>query len=85
MTEAEGGSQVGFVMGKAKLAQRPDQTIPRLELSAAILAVELADLISDELDCKLDHSKVVLGYIYNESRRVYVYVSNRVNRIRRSS
>nr|XP_024655484.1 uncharacterized protein LOC101465727 [Maylandia zebra] len=91
VTDAEGHSQVGFVMGKAKLAPRPDQTIPRLELSAAVLAVELADLISDELDCKLDHttfytdSKVVLGYIYNESRRFYVYVSNRVTRIRRSS
>ncbi|XP_017275504.2 uncharacterized protein LOC108249317 [Kryptolebias marmoratus] len=91
VTDAEGNCQVGFIMGKAKLAPRPDQTIPRLELSAAVLAVELADLIADELDLKLDctifhtDSKVVLGYIYNETRRFYVYVSNRVTRIRRSS
>lgn len=91
VTDAIGDSQVGFVMGKAKLAPRPGQTIPRLELSAAVLAVELADLISEELDLELDNttfymdSKVVLGYIYNETRRFYVYVSNRVNRIRRSS
>ncbi|KAK7905231.1 hypothetical protein WMY93_017838 [Mugilogobius chulae] len=91
VVDTEGNCQVGFVMGKAKLAPRPDQTIPRLELSAAVLAVELADLISDELDIELDNtmfytdSKVVLGYIYNETRRFYVYVSNRVNRIRRSS
>lgn len=30
-------------------------------------------------------SKVVLGYIFNESRRFYVYVHNRVQRIRRST
>ena len=30
-------------------------------------------------------SKFILGYITNESRRFYVYVSNRVERIRRSS
>lgn len=67
-------------MGKAKLAPRPDQTIPRLELSAAVFAVDLADLISNEVDIELDNttfytdSKVVLGYIYNETRRFYVYV-----------
>ena len=30
-------------------------------------------------------SRVVLGYITNETRRFYVYVSNRVERIRKSS
>lgn len=91
VTDSAGNNQVGFVMGKAKLTPRPEQTIPRLELSAAVLAVELADLISAELDLQLDattfhsDSKVVLGYIFNETRRFYVYVSNRVLRIRRSS
>lgn len=91
VTDADGNKQVGFVMGKAKLAPRPEHTVPRLELCAAVLAVELADLISTELDLHLDavtyfsDSKVVLGYVYNESRRFYVYVSNRVLRIRRSS
>lgn len=78
-------------MGKAKLTPRPEQTIPRMEVCAAVLAVELADLISEKLDIQLDStpfytdSKVVLGYIYNEVRRFYVYVSNRVIRIQRSS
>ncbi len=76
---------IGFVMGKAKLAPRPEHTVPRLELCAAALAVELADLISAELDLQLDaityysDSKVVLGYICNETRHFYVYVSNRYN------
>ncbi|XP_034396072.1 uncharacterized protein LOC117735512 [Cyclopterus lumpus] len=91
VTDSAGNNHVGFVMGKAKLTPRPEQTIPRLELCAAVLGVELADLISAELDLQLDattfhsDSKVVLGYISNESRRFYVYVSNRVLRIRRSS
>lgn len=78
-------------MGKAKLAPQSDPTIPRLELCAAVLAAEMADFIQEELDLKLDavkfftDSKVVLGYISNDTRRFYVYVHNRVQRIRQSS
>ncbi|KAM6948701.1 importin-13-like [Aplochiton taeniatus] len=48
-----------------------------------VLAVEVAELIQDELDLKLDaikffcDSKVVLGYIHNQTKRFYVYVHNR--------
>ncbi|XP_026005436.1 uncharacterized protein LOC113010547 [Astatotilapia calliptera] len=89
--DVEGKCHVGFIMGKAKLAPLPFHTIPRLELGAAVLAVEIAELLVKELDVSLDSlkfytdSKVVLGYIYNESRRFYVYVSNRVERIRKFS
>ena len=39
----EAQCHVGFVVGKAKLAPHPEHTIPRrLELCAAVLAVELA-------------------------------------------
>ncbi|XP_011487025.2 uncharacterized protein LOC105356652 [Oryzias latipes] len=83
--------EVGFVMGKARLTPQSEPTIPRLELCAAVLAVEMADLIKTELDIQFDKvnfytdSKVVLGYIYNESKRFYTYVHNRVQRIRQSS
>ncbi|XP_047671761.1 uncharacterized protein LOC125145112 [Tachysurus fulvidraco] len=89
--QKDGQVEVGFVMGKAKLAPLSEPTIPRLELCAAVLAVEMADLIKDELDLELNDikfftdSKVVLGYIYNESKRFYVYVHNRVQRIHQSS
>lgn len=82
---------IGFVMGKSKLAPQSEPTIPRLELCAAVLAVEVAELIQDELDLKLDSikfytdSRVVLGYIHNQSRRFYVYVHNRVQRIRQTT
>lgn len=78
-------------MGKAKLTPPDEPTIPRLELCAAVLAVEISDLILYEMDFKPDSvkffcdSKVVLGYIHNESMRFYVYVHNRVQRIRQSS
>lgn len=70
-------------MGTPKITTRPEQTIPRLELCAALLGVELSDLISGELDFWLNNtnfymnSKVALRYIYNQTRCFYVYVSNR--------
>lgn len=72
--QKDGKVEVGFIMGKAKLAPLSEPMIPRLELCTAILAVEMADLIQDELDLKLDaikfytDSKVVLSYICNESK-----------------
>lgn len=82
---------VGFVFGKCKVAPKSGHTIPRLELCAAVLAVELGEMLSKELNLPLEDityysdSKVVLGYLSNERRRFYVYVCNRVSRIRKSS
>lgn len=87
-TYVDGHHEVGFVLGKAKLAPQPELTVPRLEVCAAVLAVET---IIHEIDLKLDavryftDSKVVLGSIHNERRRFYVFVSNRVQRIRQVS
>lgn len=44
---------VGFVMGKSKLALYPMHTVPHLELCAAVLAVELAEVIQSEMDIEL--------------------------------
>ena len=91
VTDEEGHIEVGFVLGKAKLAPSSEPTIPRLELCAAVLAVEVAEFVKEEIGQKLDKvtlytdSKVVLGYICNDSRRFYVYVHNRVQRIRQST
>lgn len=86
----EGEVKVGFVMSKAKLSPRSEPIISRLECGA-VLAVEMVEHIPDELDHKPNaerfycDSKVVLGYICNESRRFFVYVHNRVQRIRQST
>lgn len=75
----------------AKLAPQSAHTIPRLELGAAFLAVEIADLVTSELDLSLHavkfytDSRVVLGYICNQTRCFYVYVNNRVQCIRKTS
>lgn len=77
---------MGLDMGKSKLASQSEPTIPRLVLCAAVLAVEMADLIHDELDLRLDFtSKVVLGYIYNESKCFSVYIYNTVQTKRKNS
>ncbi|KAM9771204.1 uncharacterized protein ACBT44_004535 [Syngnathus typhle] len=90
-TNEDGQIHVGFILGKAKLSPPSEPTIPRLGLCAAVLAVEMAELIVQEIDLPLDavtfycDSKVVLGYIHNQSKRFYVYVHNRVQRIRQST
>ncbi|XP_026058968.1 uncharacterized protein LOC113043670 [Carassius auratus] len=39
LTDRDGHSEVGFLLGKARLSPKPDITIPRLELCTAVLAV----------------------------------------------
>ncbi|XP_039866234.1 uncharacterized protein LOC120720577 [Simochromis diagramma] len=91
LTNKNGETEFAFIFGKAKLAPKPDLTIPRLELCASVLAVEVGELIRDEMDIQISNmrffsdSKVVLGYIYNEARRFHVFVNNRVQRIRRAT
>lgn len=73
------------------MAPKHGTTIPRLELCAAVLAVEVAESIQRNLDYPLDNlqfysdSKVVLGYTNNQTRRFYVYVANLYQRIRKST
>lgn len=80
-------AHIGIIVGESKLAPQSGPTIPRLELCAAVLAVEMAELIHDKLDLRLDStkfytdSKVVLGYIHNKSKHFYVYVHNRIQHI----
>ena len=90
-TDENGHTHIGFVMGKSKLAPHPPHTVPRLELCGAVLAVEMAELITEELDTDIHKvtfytdSRIVLGYINNDNRRFYVCVTNRVTRIRKST
>ena len=84
-------SNISFVLGKSKVAPSSGHSIPRLELCSALLAVELWEIVSKQLDVSnaevkfYSDSKVVLGYISNSAKRFHVYVSNRVFRIRQVS
>lgn len=90
-THEDSHSEVGFIMGKAKLAPAPENTIHRLELCAVVLSGELSELFTEELDMKIDRttfytdSKVVLGYINNQHRGFHVYINNRVQRVKQST
>ncbi|RXN37743.1 hypothetical protein ROHU_001758 [Labeo rohita] len=64
----DGQCHVGFIMAKSKLAPYPAHTVPRLELCAAVLAVELAELITEELDLNLTAVK-----FYTDRKKVHVF------------
>lgn len=57
VVQEDGKVEVGFILGKAKLAPQSEPIIPRLELCAAVLAAEMADFIQEELDLKVDAVK----------------------------
>lgn len=77
-----------FIMSKTRVAPLKQLSIVRLELQAAVLAVRLVDTLLRELPSLAQaqvtywsDSKVVLGYIANESRRFSTFVANRVAEI----
>ena len=80
-----------FVMGKSRVAPLKPITIRRPELTAAVCSVRMSQEIRRELEYQIDEdfywtdSKVVLGYISNESRCFHVFLSNRVQEIQNST
>ncbi|XP_074620876.1 uncharacterized protein LOC141879485 [Acropora palmata] len=80
-----------FVMGKARVAPLKPVTVPRLEITAAVASVKTSTQLQQELqyeDVKevfQTDSKVVLGYIANETRRFHIFVANRVQQIQEHS
>lgn len=69
-----GDVHVGFVIRKSKIAPLQTTIIPRLEICAAVLGTELAQTVFKHLDIDRDaatyytDSKVVLGYLNNQTR-----------------
>lgn len=80
-----------LVMGRSRVPPSKVTTIPRLELSAAVVAVRTGDMLKKEFEIEISEerywtdSKVVLGYISNEARRFHVFVANRVERIKQGT
>ena len=93
VTSIQGNTHLGFIARKSKLSPQHCHTIPRLELCAAVLSTELAAFVLKQIDVSIQkvnfytdiNSRIVLGYIYNETRRFHTYVANRVQRIRQHS
>ena len=88
LTNQSGQTHCSLLMGKARVVPLKPITVPRLELSAALLSVKVGLLLDHEIEYEnLEHiywtdSKVVLGYLSNEARRFHVFVANRVQQIK---
>ena len=84
----KGKIHCSLVLGKASVASVKMVTIPRLELTAAVVLVRVSEMLRQELQYEgvqeifWTDSKVVLGYIKNDSKRFHVFVANRVQQIR---
>lgn len=75
-----------FIMGKSRVAPLKPVTIPRMELTAAVVAARMDKLWRKELRLQLQDSVFwtdstsVLKYIKNETSRFRVFVVNRSQR-----
>ncbi len=86
MSDDDGQAHVTFVAGKSRLAPHEHVTIPRLELTAAVVGVRLAKLMQTELGkgditYQID-STTLLQSIANERQRFPVFIANHVRVIR---
>ncbi|XP_028410841.1 uncharacterized protein LOC114533508 [Dendronephthya gigantea] len=84
LEEASGNVHIAFVMGKSRLAPLREISIPRLELTAAVLSVRLSTIIREELDMSIQKtyywtdSMSVLKCINNQTKRSHTFESNRL-------
>jgi len=80
-----------FVMGKSRVAPMKQQTIPRLELCAAVTAVQLLRIVLREHHFNADKlyfwtdSTTVLSYLRDTSKRRPAFEKNRIATIRKHS
>ena len=75
-------------MGKSRVVPKKFISIPRLELTAALLSVKMACMLKKKLDINCadevfwNDSKVVLGYITNTVKRFRTFAANRVQQMK---
>lgn len=87
------GSKIhsNVLMSINRLAPKAEITIPRMELSAAVLAVQLKNKLASNEACKdvdtyfWTDSTIVLHWLRKESAQMKVFVANRVAKIQRNT
>ncbi|XP_075150935.1 uncharacterized protein LOC142225044 [Haematobia irritans] len=85
-SEYKGEVRVSLICSKSRVAPLKVLTVPKLELSAALLLAEILDEVSGVIGNKYEchcwsDSMVVLSWLRDESSNYNVFVSNRVSRI----
>jgi len=82
--DEEGKVHTSLLVSKSRLAPVKTMSIPRLELSAAVLAVRLYQMITTESTLHMSKSTfwtdstIVLQYIRNMDKRFQTFVANRL-------
>jgi len=90
-TTSDGEIHCPFLIGKGRVAPLQFISIPRLELTAALLAARLSAYLVRELNLTVRQivfwtdSVLVLRYLSSTSARLATFVANRVRRIRELS
>jgi ribonuclease HI len=83
----DGHREAKLVAARARVAPLKTQTVPRLELQAALIGARLAKTIKEEHRAQVDQttfwtdSQTVLHWIRNGSRRYTPYVAHRIGEI----
>ena len=83
-----GEVHVSFLLAKSRVAPLKPISISCLELTVAVISVNVAAMLKSELDIEnincyyyYTDSEIVIRYINNDARRFHVYVGNRVQHI----
>nr|XP_055027021.1 uncharacterized protein LOC129416681 [Misgurnus anguillicaudatus] len=86
-SDGNGETQVSFVAARSRVAPKRQQSIPRLELCAALTGAQLAATLRKELTIKIDQevywtdSTTVLTWLHSDSCTYKVFVGTRVAEI----
>ena len=88
LTNEVGGIYCSLAFSKGRAVPLKTITIPRLELTAATLAVRMANMVRRELDFQINRtvfwtdSTTVLKHIANDRARYHAFIANHVRVIR---
>ena len=81
------GVELPFVIRKCRIAAMKQQTVPKLELQAALYSVRLRQLIAEDHDIKIQtlthwtDSMMVLQWLHSSHKRQQVFIANGVGKI----
>ena len=91
LIDSDGNVSVNLIISKAYVTPSKPVTVPRLELTAALISVRTSVFLKTELKIEglreffWTDSQVVLGYVSNDTKRFHIFVANRVREIRDST